>query len=313
MSKTSSLGAAAIGAVFLTTPLAVHAQTAVPIADTGLSVKQSDMVEEVGSAARIDLSGKLRMLSQRVPSALCAMGAGTAGDSARAILVAAIEEERAILSALADGDDRRGIFGAEDSPKLLRGIERIAEVADPVLDRATTASEHGATAEDVTFVQEQSAEILTRAKQLVVVISDKYANPAELLLADAVAIDIAGRQRMLAQRMAKDFCLLASGHGDQALADDLAQTMQTFEASLDALRLGMPEAGIVEPPTDAIRFVLEEVEASWTLLSGLLVTYEEDGGAGQNQRDTVFFGMNALTAKMNTAVGLYAEASDLDL
>ena len=81
-------------------------------------------------------------------------------------------------------------------------------------------------------------------------ISGQYANQAELLQSDALAIDVAGRQRMLSQRMSKNVCLVGSGINVDAAKAELAATAQVFATSLFALRDGMVQAGINPPPNE---------------------------------------------------------------
>ena len=67
---------------------------------------------------------------------------------------------------------------------------------------------------------------------------------------DGLVINIAGRQRMLTQKMAKEALAVravSSGQADAALTAKLAKTMDVFTASLSALRLGGKAPTSLEP------------------------------------------------------------------
>ncbi|ABO50064.1 hypothetical protein Dred_1535 [Desulforamulus reducens MI-1] len=85
---------------------------------------------------------------------------------------------------------------------------------------------------------------------------------------DAVRVNVAGRQRMLSQRMAKDVFgfVLTSNSQHQ---EDLTKAMDIFEQSLNALKTGGPlEVGgtkveVTKTETPEILNLLSEAETSW--------------------------------------------------
>ena len=62
-------------------------------------------MKEENAEERINYSGKLRMLSQRIPSAACHLSRGIDVEGARALLRAAPAEFEQILTALEFGGD----------------------------------------------------------------------------------------------------------------------------------------------------------------------------------------------------------------
>ncbi|MEM9843410.1 MAG: type IV pili methyl-accepting chemotaxis transducer N-terminal domain-containing protein, partial [Pseudomonadota bacterium] len=101
-------------------------------------------------------------------------------------------------------------------------------------------------------------------------ISGQYANPFEITQANAMLINLAGRQRMLTQKMAKDACEIWTGyHAEQGLAD-LEETMIIYESSLSALLNGLPEMGIQKAPNEKIREDLVQILDRWYIIKGNL-------------------------------------------
>ncbi|MEL7390337.1 MAG: type IV pili methyl-accepting chemotaxis transducer N-terminal domain-containing protein, partial [Pseudomonadota bacterium] len=156
-------------------------------------------------------------------------------------------------------------------------------------------------------ILEGNLSLLGAAVELVPAIVGQYSNPAEIVQANAVLLDIAGRQRMLTQRISKEACMLNSGKANSEALEKMRKDIGIFEASLNALRNGLPGAGIMAPPTAAIKAELEVVYNSWKsvkpemekLLSGEKVTIEEE-----TQK---FNQLNVVMSEMNKVVGMYAK------
>ena len=74
--------AAAFASAMLTNPVMAQDQQITEI-------QQTQMFEDVGAGARINLSGKLRMLSQRIPGAACYYEEGIKTDDSGAMQLVA--------------------------------------------------------------------------------------------------------------------------------------------------------------------------------------------------------------------------------
>ncbi|WP_168769110.1 type IV pili methyl-accepting chemotaxis transducer N-terminal domain-containing protein [Yoonia maricola] len=266
---------------------------------------------DAGGGARINLSGKLRMLSQRIVASACYLQAGVSSDDSGAMLVAAQEEFALITDALQNGNDDLGVFGEETRRKTLIGIELLRDLWVPVSAGADEIAAGNGSQETVQQIATDSAPLLEMAQKLVPEISQQYSNPGELLLRDTLVIDIAGRQRMLAQRVSKNVCLFSVGLGSDAVLAELQSAADMFDASLRALRNGMPDAGVQGPPTPEIAAGLDGVITDWGVAEPLIATVLSGEQINADDLATMFSTANRLTGGMNTAVGLYAEASKL--
>lgn len=153
------------------------------------------------------------------------------------------------------------------------------------------------------FITAHNMELLARAKLLVSEISGQYSNPAEMIQADAMLIDISGRQRMLTQKMSKESCLVWTG--DAASAEALAGTMKLFETSLLALRDGLDTVGIKAAPTEDIFTGLDDIWGDWERLKPDLERAVANERADAELRAQVFANLNVMLKEMNDVVGLY--------
>ncbi len=301
----SFLQVATVSALALTVGTSAAAQTA--------KIIKVGIVEEVSGSDRINFSGKLRMLSQRIPATACYAHAGIETEKAQALLLAATDEFDLIINGLEFGESALNIKGAESDRKILIGLKKLTEIWNPVHDVIYDVAKSGGTGEEVAQIAATSAPMLKVAKKLVSEISGEYADPTALLQTDAMTIDIAGRQRMLAQRISKNVCLSNSGFAkDQALAE-LAAARDTYDASVNALRYGMPEAGINATDNPEILAGLDEILALWDGVQPILTSVSEGTELSSEQKSTVYNTMNKLTGKMNTLVGMYNDDSKLGL
>ena len=309
-----------------------HAQTSIAIEQTPLMsasmtggvgfalvhpaqarIEDVQFLEDDGASNRIDFSGKLRMLSQRIPAAACNLAAGIDTQTSAAVLNSAAAEFDQIVNALEFGDESLGIIGVEERRKTLVGLRKLRESWEPMFAEAQQIADGNGSADIVMAMADHSAEVLRIAVLLVSEISGQYSNPTAVLQIDALTIDIAGRQRMLSQRISKNICLVASGVNADVAMDELASAAQAFETSLDALRNGMPDAGIKSPPNTDVANGLEVVVEDWANLKPIVTQILAGETIDDEQRSIAFNGANAMTGNMNKVVGMYSQASKQDL
>ena len=301
-SATSTFTAAACTMFF-----AISLALVVPVgAAAQAAPAQSD---DVGASERVNYSGKLRMLSQRIAAAACNKHADINGKQASALLLASTAEFTQILDGLQYGSQDLKMIGEETDRKVLRSIGQIRDLWGPLHDRVRSMDDAATSSDEmVVDIANESAPLLEAAKLLVTEVSGEYSDPTALVQADALAIDIAGRQRMLAQRISKNACLVASGLLPEAAAE-LAGAVKIYQASANALRNGMSSAGIQAPPTEEIAIGLQGVLDGWASVQPLLSALQDGAEVSRDDRAEIFEQMNNLTAQMNTIVGQYSAAS----
>ncbi|KQB95918.1 hypothetical protein AL073_14760 [Loktanella sp. 1ANDIMAR09] len=276
-------------------------------------IQPAQFVEDNGSSERIDFSGKLRMLSQRIVAASCYLQAGVETQASRDTLAAATTEFALITDALEFGNPDLGIIGVEEHRKTLAGIAKLRELWGPISVLADKVEAGDGSVADITAIADQSAPLLEIAQRLVVQITGQYASQTSVLQSDAIAIDLAGRQRMLAQRISKNICLIASGVNVEASSADLVATDEIFRNTLYALRFGLPGAGIQQAKNNDIADGLTVVARNMETLSPLIAEIAAGRTLDPGQLGVAFLTANLMTGNMNRAVGLISEASKLSL
>ena len=287
-------------------PLLIGANPAVVHADTTDATRTAPAYEE-NAQERINYSGKLRMLSQRIPAAACHLSQGIDVEGAKALLTGATAEFEQILTALEFGDSDLNIQNPETRRKTLFQIAAVRTEWEQLKTAAETIIADSTSDDAIDVVFAQNMAVLTQAQLLVEELVRQYSNPNAVSRASLMLIDIAGRQRMLTQKMSKESCFIASGLGTQRTYDDLAKTMEIFEASLEALRFGMPTVGILPPPTaeisDGLAGVWGDRNKVKPEVTDILLGVEIE----DIRHVEKFQGLNVTMANMNAVVGLYAQ------
>ncbi|MEM8978691.1 MAG: type IV pili methyl-accepting chemotaxis transducer N-terminal domain-containing protein [Pseudomonadota bacterium] len=275
--------------------------------------QKTGFIEEVGGSERVDSSGKLRMLSQRIPNTACYAHAGIKPEASEELLMKSRALFQKIITGLEKGDTELGMIGAEKDRKVIAKIQDVHKTWGRVFDATSKPVAEQEASEIIPFLKDESAPLLAAAKLLVSEVVREYSDPTALLGKDALAIDIAGRQRMLSQRISKNACLIATGYGSEKAQKELEGARKMFNVSAQALRFGLPAAGIQPIDNDDINNRLDEVLQVWAGVQPLLDRVSAGDDLSEADVTAMFTTFNSLTGKMNTIVGLYSDASKLNL
>lgn len=268
---------------------------------------------DVGSSERINLAGQLGTLSQRIIASACNLNADIAVAESNAVLQISSFQFDRIRDALLFGNRGFGILGEEGRPRTLQVISELSSVWAPALDIASATAVGANDVDQMAALANESDAVLDIASILVSEITGQYADPVALLHADALLIDLAGRQRLLAEQMSKDICLIASGINVTAAQEDLRKTSKLFDDTLDALRNGLDSVGVRPPPTQKIADSLQFVVDEWEDLQPALNASLSGIPLSDDMRQQVFYAFLGMEARMNNVVVLYDKNSKLGL
>lgn len=188
---------------------------------------------QVDAAQLIDAAGRQRMLTQRIVKAYCQVGLQVTPQVSRAQLDAAIRRFDSQLTMLAANVSNAEMGAAvKDLSTQWQGFRRTA--SGPI-------SRDGARA-----LAEFSDSLLQRAHALVLLLERDAGTPQARL------INIAGRQRMLTQRMAKLYMLRAWGIDPAAIQGEIDAAAAQFAEALDGLRAARENTPEIKRELDAV-------------------------------------------------------------
>lgn len=232
---------------------AMVAAVALTTAGSAMDAGQND-----GIKRQINVAGKQRMLSQRMARASCFVSLGILPASQDLILTKARTAFDIALTGLRKGDQNLGL-PPEHDPEVLARLDAVAKLW-PAYRRSLIEAETDPAQLDE--VARQSLPLLAAANDVVQALENTLL--IQGALADlSRAINVAGRQRMLTQRAAKEFCLYAAGIDPERQRRALQATVGLFDRSLNGLLHGDAELGLIPAPDETVLMQFEHVGALW--------------------------------------------------
>lgn len=255
------------------------ASTAAAAAGMGVGLHASAQVADLNDA--INKAGRQRMLSQRASKAYLALVQKVESRNAQQVLdrsIALFERQLSELKAFAPGPAIRATY---ESLETAWGAFR-NELTDAAPSKQEAAR-----------VVKLDAAVLALANQGTGQYEAASGKPVGKL------VNIAGRQRMLSQRMAKFYLATAMQIDPAGSTAEIGKSRTEFVAGLEVLR-NAPEA------TAQIRQELVLADAQWLFFNRGLQRLE-DAGASPALMSDVFVSSENLLAIMDRVTGLYSE------
>lgn len=230
-------------------------------------------------ASPISLAGEQRMLSQRIAKLYSQIGLNVMPSVAVSQLILATRLFESNLAALQPA--------VADSAETARAYERLLREWQPM----KTALAVAVSREAAEALARQAEATLVAAEHLTRVVEDKSKTINSHL------VNLAGRQRMLSQRIANNYLLRSWGIESSAVREALASSVNDFSAGLAQLRARQDN-------TEALRRELEEVAQQWEWLQASLSVE----GAG-DYRLIVAESADAILEATDRITALYEEQS----
>lgn len=281
-----------LGACLILTPLTVSANS---FPKFEISSAQASKI--------VDVAGRQRMLSQRMVKSACLTVAHVNFDVNYSDMIAAHDDFQIAHVGLRRGSVELGILPVtmENVVAEMRIVDAQWRVMSPFIGQFAN---FGTISGNDLFALDQHSLILTASTgDTVGTIVEGYAtNFKDISLAQTITVNIAGRQRMLSQKMVKEMCMMTV----MGLESDLEHTIEMFDTSLNALINGFPEAGVMAPPNASILAKLIEAEQLWTVLKPAAVAACEGDIPSTETLAEFSIMMENLLQTMNEAVGLYS-------
>ena len=211
-------------------------------------------------AVQINLAGKQRMLTQKMSKEVLLVARGIDADANRKNLAKTEALFEKTLNGLVKGDADLGLPPTTD-PAILAQLDVVKRLwkdfkkdVDAVLGGDTSPAV-------LTAIANQNIPLLKEMNKAV----QMYAKAAGSSLSPAMAttINLAGKQRMLTQKMTKELLLVANGVDAEKNRAALKKTVALFDRTLKGLLDGDAKLGLPGTKDPAIRAQLQVVAKLW--------------------------------------------------
>ena len=256
--------------------------------DTTPAQVDVSFAEDTGEVARIESAEYLRTYTQEVASAACFLYNDIdTGLSSELLRESRVGFEKR-LNALIHGNEELGIIGGEQRRKTALKLTKIGEEWAPIADAIDALLADPGNSQAVDVIKAKNMDLFEMTDIIVSDIEAQYANPAIIVQADVLLLEIVGRQAMMTQKIAKDACKVFTGDQSQEVKDLLQGSVQIYEASLDALLNGMPSLGIQPAPTPEIAEQLTAIQSDWATVRPIVDTLVQGGSVDRETQVYLF-------------------------
>lgn len=236
------------------------------------SLHSRPVANDAGST--VAMTARLPVLSQQVVAAGCYVQANIDTGNTLRSLINSTNEFTAIVDTL-DASDHLWNFKIGLPARTQMSLQELQRQWAPVAAQARQLWTDSGSNSEIALLDARGSELLEMASIVSSDITGQNAWPNGLLQSNAMQINLARRQQMLAQQMSKYACLFITGLGDENALAELVEATTHFEVSLFALYHGMPEVGIQEPPNNDIADAISEAIVQWHVLKPMLAAVDE--------------------------------------
>ena len=244
--------------------------------NTTAPAASSDPVVISDTVKLIDMAGKQRMLSQRIAKDYLYAGKKIAPAKANKQLKASLDELISAHQILVKS------INDPDIANLLAFVEMSTE------DFEATAEEEF-TLDNAQLVIDLSESMLEGSQYVVDSLKET------VKIKESKIVGKSGKQRMLAQRIAKYYIAYQAGIKDKNTVDQMKAAVATFAESHASLMVNSAN-------TPEINRKLNEIDRLWKIVYKFYLNIEKGG-----LPLIVFNTTDSITKKMNTVTGLYVE------
>lgn len=260
---------------------------------------------EASLGKAIDVSGRQRMLSQKMVKEILYVYNDINASENIGNLEKTSNLYNTSLDQLILGDDAAGIPSAASDADTFAELTEVQSLWEDVKGLIDGVVAEGSVDKGfLSFLDENSITLLKESNDVVQSLVKALNSGAGTDPATANTINIAGRQRMLSQKMSKEFLFIKAGFRTDKYKSELSKTVDLFENSLKDLKSGNAGKNIASP-SDKVAAQLDVVSGIWAEISPALRKAASGGAITAADVSTVSSKEGPLLVEMNKAVKMY--------
>jgi hypothetical protein len=256
----------------------------------------------------LNLSGKQRMLSQKMSKEVVLVALNVEKAANLKNLDSTSKLFAKTIIGLRDGDASLGL-PATESKRILRQIGKIIKIWTPFYAKIQDIIKSKAVSkEQIDFIASNSLPLLKQMNKCVKLYEKEAAKSG--LKSDpglAVSINLSGKQRMLTQKMSKEFFLIAYGYKVKDNQLNLVETSQLFDRTLKGLMVGDKVLDLPPTTNEAILQQLKVVSKLWKPFKASIDYATSHDKIPMDKVKQIAKDNMPLLKEMNKAVDMYAQ------
>jgi methyl-accepting chemotaxis protein len=259
--------------------------------------KAVGMMDSKGSdPVKLNLAGKQRMLTQKMTKEAIALSQGM-GTSESLEKTANLFDKT--LNGLISGDSDLKLTQTKDQ-NILSQLSRVKELwKDFHINLKSVAANPSTSSTALSYLNDKNLDLLKESHKVVTLLESNSIG--------SKTVNLAGKQRMLTQKMVKETLGLVQGSVD---AHTLKSTASLFDKTLKGLIYGDSDLGLSATTDSAILAQLTGVQRLWNSFSANINTVLKLAPETNNALAYINGNNVELLKEMNKAVGMYeAEGS----
>lgn len=258
----------------------------------------------------LNLSGKQRMLTQKMSKEVTLVALGVDAEQNIKNLSATSDLFDRTLKGLRDGDAELGLPSTE-SKRIVRQLDKVDGIWAEFYPVIKDVIGSGAVTQDqLSLIAEKNLPLLKQMNKAVGLYEkDAKKNGTEASPGLATTINLAGKQRMLTQKMSKEYFLVALGFDVENNKLNLLDTYSLFDQTLSGLRDGDDILGLPATTQAPILEQLKVVEGNWSTFKVSIAKGADATQSSISDADVraIAEGNLPLLKEMNAAVKFYEQ------
>ncbi len=254
----------------------------------------------------LNLSGRQRMLSQKMAKEALLVASGIDATENRTQLAKTMRLFEKTLAGLRDGSSEMGL-PATQNKRIVKQLDKVRALYEELQSLLSTTADGGTpTDADLTVLAEKNLPLLKQMNKAVKMYERASKGSLGGDKAMAVVINMAGRQRMLTQKMSKEALLVYLGINADENRLNVRETGSLFDRALKGLLDGDSDLELAGTKEPEIRNQLKTVKGLWQGFKPI-VARASDPDTKPSESDMQKLGAEnlPLLREMNKAVKMY--------
>ena len=270
---------------------------------TNIQLDMASLVDDLMNSSdlmkkRINRSGKQRMLTQKMTKVALLLSLNINKEKNKKNLLTLANLYNDTLNEFKDGKNDLG-FTVEANKEIQKEILLVEKVWKPFFENVKIIAEgKDKNGKALEYLVKNNESLLKESNSLVSLYEKSNSSQNYIEKAMVSIVNLAGRQRMLTQKMTKEKLLIVQGKKEYS--SELKKTIKLFDDSLNILLKGNAEKKISKPSNIKIKNQLLKVQTLWNELKPL---YEKKKPTAQ-ELATIIKKNPILLKEMNQMVAL---------